>query len=53
MQTFHIELVANNIVTSDSSIALVLDRSGSMADVANSGFTKSSCSRAPWASCTS
>jgi hypothetical protein len=41
VQTFHIELVANNIVTSDSSIALVLDRSGSMLDVANSGFTKS------------
>ena len=39
--TFHIELVASNIVTSDSSVALVLDRSGSMADVANSGFTKS------------
>ena len=38
---FHIELVANNIITSDSSVALVLDRSGSMADVANSGFTKS------------
>lgn len=38
---FHIELVANDIVTSDSSVALVLDRSGSMADVANSGFTKS------------
>lgn len=40
VQTFHIELVANNIMTSDSSIALVLDRSGSMAAVANSGFTK-------------
>jgi hypothetical protein len=39
--TFHIELVANNIVTNDSSVVLVLDRSGSMADVANSGFTKS------------
>jgi Common central domain of tyrosinase/von Willebrand factor type A domain len=38
---FHIELVANNIVTNDSSVALVLDRSGSMLDVANSGFTKS------------
>ena len=38
---FHIELVANNIITSDSSIVLVLDRSGSMADVANNGFTKS------------
>ncbi|MBC8019045.1 MAG: tyrosinase family protein [Verrucomicrobia bacterium] len=38
---FHIELVANNIVTSDSSVVLVLDRSGSMSDVANSGFTKS------------
>jgi len=41
VQKFHIELVANNIVTSDSSIALVLDRSGSMADVANNGFSKS------------
>lgn len=41
VQKFHIELVANNIITSASSIALVLDRSGSMADVANSGFTKS------------
>ena len=41
VQNFHIELVANNIITSDSSIVLVLDRSGSMADVANSGFTKS------------
>lgn len=41
VQSFHIELVANDIVTSDSSIVLVLDRSGSMADVANSGFTKS------------
>ncbi|MEX0272020.1 tyrosinase family protein [Leptolyngbyaceae cyanobacterium UHCC 1019] len=41
VQNFHIELVANNIITSDSSIALVLDRSGSMSDVANSGFTKS------------
>jgi hypothetical protein len=41
VRNFHIELVANNIVTSDSSIALVLDRSGSMADVANNGFTKS------------
>lgn len=41
VKTLHIELVANNIVTSDSSIVLVLDRSGSMADVANSGFTKS------------
>lgn len=38
---FHIELVANNIITSDSSIVSVLDRSGSMADIANSGFTKS------------
>ncbi len=38
---FHIELVASNIVTSDSSIVLVLDRSGSMLDVANNGFTKS------------
>ena len=38
--TFHIELVASNIVTADSSIALVLDRSGSMADVANGGATK-------------
>jgi hypothetical protein len=37
---FHIELVANNIITSDSSIVMVLDRSGSMADVANGGFTK-------------
>ncbi len=41
VEKFHIELVANNIITSDSSIVLVLDRSGSMADVANSGFTKS------------
>lgn len=41
VQNFHIELVANDIVTSDSSIALVLDRSGSMADVANNSFTKS------------
>ncbi len=41
VQNFHIELVANNIITSDSSVVLVLDRSGSMADVANSGFTKS------------
>lgn len=41
VENFHIELVANNIVTSDSSLVLVLDRSGSMADVANSGFTKS------------
>lgn len=41
VQTFHIELVANNIITSDSSIVLVLDRSGSMADVVNNGFTKS------------
>jgi hypothetical protein len=41
VQNFHIELVANNIITSDSSIVLVLDRSGSMADVANNGFTKS------------
>jgi hypothetical protein len=40
VENFHIELVANNIVTSDSSIALVLDRSGSMGDVANNGFTK-------------
>lgn len=38
---FRIELVANNIITSDSSVALVLDRSGSMLDVANSGLTKS------------
>jgi hypothetical protein len=38
--TFHIELVASNIVTADSSIALVLDRSGSMADVASGGATK-------------
>jgi hypothetical protein len=37
---FHIELVANGIVTSDSSIVLVLDRSGSMSDVANNGFQK-------------
>lgn len=37
----HIDLVANNIITSDSSVALVLDRSGSMGDVANNGFTKS------------
>jgi len=36
----YIELVANNIVTSNSSVVLVLDRSGSMLDVANSGFTK-------------
>jgi hypothetical protein len=41
VENFHIELVANNIITSDSSIVLVLDRSGSMADVANNGFTKS------------
>ena len=41
VRQFHIELVANNIITSDSSISLVLDRSGSMADVANNGFTKS------------
>lgn len=41
VQTFHVELVANNIITSDSSVVLVLDRSGSMLDVANSGFTKS------------
>ena len=40
VQNFHIELVANNIITSDSSIVLVLDRSGSMAEVANNGFTK-------------
>ncbi len=40
VERFHIELVANNIVTSDSSIVLVLDRSGSMADIASSGFTK-------------
>src|SRR3712207_8083492 len=38
---FHIELVASNIVTTDSSIALVLDRSGSMADIASGGATKS------------
>jgi len=38
---FHIELVASNLVTHESSIALVLDRSGSMSDVANSGLTKS------------
>lgn len=41
VETFHIELVANDIVTSDSSIVLVLDRSGSMAAPANSGFTRS------------
>lgn len=41
VQTFHIELVANNIITSNSSIVLVLDRSGSMADIASSGFSKS------------
>ncbi|MDT3671468.1 MAG: tyrosinase family protein [Aromatoleum sp.] len=40
-ETYHIELVANDIVTSDSSIVLVLDRSGSMASPANSGFTRS------------
>ena len=40
VENFHIELVANNIITSDSSIVLVLDRSGSMSDVANNGFTK-------------
>ena len=39
--TFHIELVASNIITTDSSIALVLDRSGSMSDVAVGGATKS------------
>ena len=39
--TFHVELVASNIVTTDSSLALVLDRSGSMADVAAGGATKS------------
>jgi Common central domain of tyrosinase/von Willebrand factor type A domain len=39
--TFHVELVASNIITTDSSISLVLDRSGSMADIANSGATKS------------
>jgi hypothetical protein len=39
--TFHIELVASNIVTADSSIVLVLDRSGSMTDIANGGTTKS------------
>lgn len=39
--TFHIDLIATDIVTSDSSVVLVLDRSGSMADVANNGFTKS------------
>jgi Mg-chelatase subunit ChlD len=38
--SFHVELVASNIVTNDSSVVLVLDRSGSMAEVANSGFTK-------------
>lgn len=37
---FHIELVASGITTSDSSIVLVLDRSGSMSELANSGFTK-------------
>ncbi len=41
VRQFHIELVANDIVTNDSSVVLVLDRSGSMADVANGGFTKS------------
>ena len=39
-EKIHIELVANGIVTSDSSLVLVLDRSGSMSDVANSGFQK-------------
>lgn len=39
--TFHIELVASNIVTTDSSLALVLDRSGSMADIASGGVSKS------------
>lgn len=38
--TFHIELIASNIVTTDSSITLVLDRSGSMADVVAGGPTK-------------
>lgn len=38
--TFYIDLVASNIVTTDSSIALVLDRSGSMADVVAGGMTK-------------
>jgi hypothetical protein len=37
---FHIDLVASNIVTSDSSIVLVLDRSGSMSDVVAGGRTK-------------
>lgn len=37
---FHVELVASNIVTTDSSVALVLDRSGSMADVVAAGSTK-------------
>lgn len=38
--TFHVELVASSIVTTSSSIALVLDRSGSMADVVTGGRTK-------------
>lgn len=38
--TFHVELVASNIVTTSSSIALVLDRSGSMTDVVAGGLTK-------------
>jgi hypothetical protein len=37
---FHVELVSNQIVTTDSSVVLVLDRSGSMSDTANSGLTK-------------
>ncbi len=41
VQTFHIDLVSTNIVTSDSSVVLVLDRSGSMSDVTNNGFDKS------------
>lgn len=41
VDSFHVELVASEIVTSDSSVVLVLDRSGSMADVASDGFTKS------------
>ncbi|WP_165555543.1 tyrosinase family protein [Kribbella pittospori] len=38
--TFHVELVASNIITTGSSIALVLDRSGSMADIVTGGLTK-------------
>jgi hypothetical protein len=38
--TFHVELVASNIVTTSSSIALVLDRSGSMADIVAGDLTK-------------